>query len=162
MDRLLDLVADREDRALPRAAEPEVPVVEQEVDAVLLRLDRVVRRAVADDRERFDAELEAAGRARIGADGTGERDRSLRGQLAECLPRLGRHGASNEHGLKHATSVAYDHEGNFAGRAQVRDPAADGDGPVGVIAQFGYTDEGQCHWESESYTVGPPSYPERE
>jgi hypothetical protein len=49
VDRLLDLVADAQDRHLPRAAQPEVPVVEEEVDAVLLRLDGIVRRTGAED-----------------------------------------------------------------------------------------------------------------
>src|SRR5207237_10610976 len=38
-DRLDERVPDRENGALPRAAEPEVPLLLQEPDAVLLRLD---------------------------------------------------------------------------------------------------------------------------
>ena len=45
------------DGALPRGAQPEVAVVEEEIDAVLLRLDRIVDRARADDREVRHAHL---------------------------------------------------------------------------------------------------------
>src|SRR5206468_2585271 len=49
VDRLLDFVPHREDRALTIAPEPEMPVVQQKIDAVLLRLDRIVERAWAED-----------------------------------------------------------------------------------------------------------------
>src|SRR6185503_7318523 len=49
VDRLLDLVANGEDRPHAVRAQPEVPVVEQEVDSVLLRLNRVVDGAGAED-----------------------------------------------------------------------------------------------------------------
>jgi hypothetical protein len=42
VDRLLDLAAHAHDGALLAGPQPEVAVVEQEVDAVLLRLDRVL------------------------------------------------------------------------------------------------------------------------
>ena len=54
-----DLVADAQDRLLPLAADPEVPAVEQVVDAVLLRRDRVVVRR-ADDLRSLDVDLVAA------------------------------------------------------------------------------------------------------
>ena len=43
-DRVDDLVADAQDRLLPRRADPEMAPIHQEVDAVLLRRDRVVLR----------------------------------------------------------------------------------------------------------------------
>ena len=50
--------------------------VQQEVDAVLLRRDRVVVR-LGDDLERRDVDLVPARRARVGADGAGDDDRGL-------------------------------------------------------------------------------------
>src|SRR5690606_236604 len=64
VDRLFDLVPDAQDGALLARAEPEVPVVQQEVDAVLLGLYRVIL-AGPDDAEIGDGHLVAARRARI-------------------------------------------------------------------------------------------------
>jgi hypothetical protein len=64
-------------------------VVEQEVDAVLLGLDRVVERAGADHGEPADAQLEPARRARVGPDLALDHERRLERQLAERVPRLG-------------------------------------------------------------------------
>src|ERR1019366_4953156 len=58
--RLLELAADARDRDLPRRAQPERAVVEEKIDAVLLRLNRIVERARADDRQVGDAELVSA------------------------------------------------------------------------------------------------------
>ncbi len=49
-DGVDDLVAHAEDRLLPLGANPQVPAIEQVVDAVLLRRDRIVVR-LADDLE---------------------------------------------------------------------------------------------------------------
>ena len=51
-DGVDDLVAHAEDRLLPLAANPEMPAIEQVVDAVFLRRDGVVVR-LADDLERL-------------------------------------------------------------------------------------------------------------
>ena len=78
MDRLLDLVPDAEDRALTLAtAQPEVPVVEQEIDAVLLRLDRIVDRARAEDLQVRHTHLVATRCARLGAHLAGHGDARL-------------------------------------------------------------------------------------
>ena len=64
-DRLLDLVPDAHYGALLVRAPPQVTVVEQEVNAVSLRLRR-------DPRQLRDAQLIAAGHAPIGADRAGD------------------------------------------------------------------------------------------
>ena len=80
VDRLLDLIPDQEDRALPIAAEPEVPVIEEEIDSVLLRLYRIVQRTRADDLEVGDGDLESARRPSIRAHFAANRHRRLQGQ----------------------------------------------------------------------------------
>ena len=58
-DGVDDLVAHAQDRGLPLGADPQVPAIQQVVDAVLLRRDRVVVR-VADDLEAAGDQLVAA------------------------------------------------------------------------------------------------------
>ena len=126
VDRLLDLVADDGDGALSRRAQPEVPVVEQEIDAVLLRLDRIVERARADDREVSHADLEPARRARLGTRFASNLDGRLRGQLGEARPDVARPGPSRTPSGR-PRAVAQHGEGDLAGGAQMRDPTADDD-----------------------------------
>jgi hypothetical protein len=66
-------VADAQDRLLALGADPEVPPVEQEVDPVLLRRDRVVVRR-ADDLDALDVDLVAARRALVGPCRAGDDD----------------------------------------------------------------------------------------
>ncbi len=68
--------ADAEDGGLARGADPEVAVLHEEVDAVLLEGDGVgVGLGDAlDDLDVFDVELEAAGGALVGADLAGDDD----------------------------------------------------------------------------------------
>ena len=127
MDRLLDLVPDHRDRALARGAQPEVPVVEQEVDAVLLRLDRVVAGARADHCEVRHTHLEPARSARFGTRFASDLDGGLGGQLGEPRPHLGGELALHEDRLTDARAIAQDGEGDLAGRAEMRDPRADDD-----------------------------------
>jgi len=79
VDYLLDLAADHRDRALARGAQPEMAVVEQEVDAVLLRLDRVVARAGADHCELSHTDFETTGRPRFGTRFASKFNGGLRG-----------------------------------------------------------------------------------
>ena len=85
-DRLLDFVSDPADRALSRRPQPEVAVVEKEIDAVLFWLDRIVDRTLTVNRQILDAELVTTGRSRIGTDIALDLDRSLLRQLAEAIP----------------------------------------------------------------------------
>ena len=105
VDPLLELTAHRRDRALPRRAQPEVAVVEQKVDPVLLRLDRIVERARADDREIGDTELVATRRTRVGAHLTGDGNRGLERELGETFPHLLRHGGLDQHALQESGAI---------------------------------------------------------
>ena len=60
--------ANAQDRGLARRANPEMPVVQQEIDAVLFQLDRIGRvvRDALHDFDRGDLNFESAGRALIG------------------------------------------------------------------------------------------------
>ena len=64
-----DLGANAQDRALAGRANPEMAMLHQEVDAVLLERDRIriVFRDLLHDLNVGDVEFEAAGRALIGA-----------------------------------------------------------------------------------------------
>src|SRR5579859_8140735 len=72
VDRLLDFRADLEDRNLARAAEPQVSMLHQEIDAVLLWLNRVIDGTRADDLQTRDSQLDASRRPGLLAHGTGQ------------------------------------------------------------------------------------------
>ena len=87
-----DFGADAEDGGLARGADPEVAMLHEEVDAVLLEGDGVgvgLGNAL-DDFEVFDVELEAAGGALVGADLAGDDDARLLGEAFERFEDLGR------------------------------------------------------------------------
>ncbi|HEY4131207.1 MAG TPA: hypothetical protein VGM50_11355 [Gemmatimonadaceae bacterium] len=88
MNRLLDLIANRENCAHAIAAEPEVPVIEEKIHAVLFGLDRVVERTRTHDGEPSHTHLEAAGRARLGAHFARDVDRRLERQVLEPFPHF--------------------------------------------------------------------------
>ncbi len=104
VDGALDLVADAHDG--PRAAVPEVEmaVLEEEVDAVLLRRDRVVV-AGSDEPHLADAELDAAGRALVGAHHARHLEARLLRQLLGRLELLLGHLALDHHPLDEAAAV---------------------------------------------------------
>ena len=87
-----DFGADAEDGGLARGADPEMAVLHEEVDAVLLEGDGVgVGLGDAlDDLQVFDVEFEAAGSALVGADLAGDDDAGLLGEAFEGLEDLGR------------------------------------------------------------------------
>ena len=76
--RLDHLVTHPGDRDLAPAAQPQMPVLEQEGGAVLLGTDREVG-ARAEDVEVARRELDPAGAPRIGPHGAGHRDRGFLG-----------------------------------------------------------------------------------
>ena len=63
-------------------------MIEQEIDPVLLGLNRVAERTRPDDREVADSELVAAGRARVGAHLAGDCHRCLECELGETIPHV--------------------------------------------------------------------------
>src|SRR5690606_576565 len=84
-DRLLDLIAHTHDGALLLRPQPEVTMIEQEVDTVLFRLDRVFG-ARADDDHVVDRDLIAAGRARVRTHRTGHVYAGFLRQRLEACP----------------------------------------------------------------------------
>jgi hypothetical protein len=113
------------DRPLAWSSEPEVSVVEEEIDPVLLGLERIVDRAGAENGQGADAKLVAARRASIDLYFPFHFDARFLGQPGECVPAFGRYGAFDDHRLEEAGAVPHYHESNLTGRAQVGDPAAD-------------------------------------
>src|SRR4029079_2552745 len=75
VDRLLDFVTDTEDRLLARASQPQVKVVHQEIDTVLLWLNGVIDRTGAKYLQVRDANFDAAGRSRVDAHFAGDGNR---------------------------------------------------------------------------------------
>src|SRR5205823_6357831 len=90
VDRLLDLIAYRKDRALPITAKPEVPVIEEKIDTVLLRLYRIIERTRSYDLELGDGNLESARRTCVGANFAANDYRCFQRQRCEALPHLRR------------------------------------------------------------------------
>src|SRR5947209_186044 len=129
---LLDLGANSRDGALPRRAEPEVAIIEQKVDAVLFRLDRIIDRAVAVDRHLLHRDLIAAWRARVCPDVTLDIYRRFLGQSTKGIPGLRTYRVLYENRLSDAGSVADDGEGDFSGRSYVSYPSADANGLTGA------------------------------
>ena len=124
--RVDDLVADPQDRLLPLAADPQMPAVEQVIDAVLLRRDGVVVR-LADDLEALDVDLVSARRARVRTRRAGHHDRRFLRQMIGGLEDLLAHGGLRHHRLDEARAVAEDEEMDLAARAAVMEPPFDGD-----------------------------------
>ena len=125
-DGVDDLVADAQDRLLALGADPEMAAVEQVVDAVLLRRDRVVVRR-ADDLEALDVDLVAARRALVGARRAGDDDRRFLRQMVGGLEQLLADRGLRHHRLDEAGAVADDQEMDLAARSAVVQPPLDGD-----------------------------------
>jgi hypothetical protein len=125
VDCLLHLVAHAHVGALMLGAEPQVAHVQQEVDAVLLRLDRVVL-ARADQLDGLHAELVPSGRARLRANLARHRDARLLSERAEPIPYVGRDLLLHQHALDDAGSVAEVHETDLAVHARALDPPLHG------------------------------------
>src|SRR5688500_3250903 len=110
---------------LLRRAEPEVAMILQELDAVLLRLDRVLLRDLIDV-ERADGQLVAARCARVLADAARHGDARLLGERGELLPRRFVELLLHENALDHAGPVAQDDERDLPVRTESLHPAPDG------------------------------------
>ncbi len=132
-DRVDDFVPHAQNRGLPLGADPQVPAIEQVVDAVLLRRDRIVVRR-RDDLEPGGGQLEAALRALVLAHDAGDDDGALLREVIGGLEDLLRHVVLAHHDLEEAGAVADDEEVNLAARPAVVQPALDGDGFADVLA----------------------------
>ena len=127
VEGLLHLMTDAHDRHLPGGAQPEVPVVEQEVDAVFLGLNRVVDRARTENFDVGHTQLVAPRGPRLGTNFAGDRDARFLRQCPIPLPDVRRHLTPDDDPLKNPGAIPHDHEGDLSGRSQVRHPSTDGD-----------------------------------
>ena len=137
VDRLLDFVSHDENRPLLRAPQPQVPVVEQEVDAVLLRLNRIIDRARAHDREIGDRYVESARRSRLCPDFARHADGRLQRQLLKPGPHFRRDLRLDDDRLCDTAAVAQHGERDLAGGSQVSNPRVNRHRLADVSAQFG-------------------------
>ena len=131
--------ADAEDGGLARGAEPEVAVLHEEVDAVLFEGDGeggFVGDAL-EDVDGFDVELEAGGGAGVGADFSGDGERGLEGEIFEGFEDFFGDSGFGDDALDGAGAVAEDGEEQFAGGAEIVEPAAEGDGLAFVGCEGG-------------------------
>ena len=100
-------------------AEPQVPLLHQERDAVLLVADRVLAGRPRDDREVADVELEADGRALVLLHEPGDGEARLLRQVVRLDEDLGRHVALEDHALDRPRAVADLQEVELPRRAAV-------------------------------------------
>ena len=136
--------ADAEDGGLARGAEPEVAVLHEEVDAVLFEGDGEggFFGDALEDFDVFDVELVAAGGAGVGADFAGDDDGGLEGEGFEGVEDFFGDGGFGDDALDGAGAVAEDGEEEFAGGAEVVEPAAEGDGLAFVLGEGGDCGDG--------------------
>jgi len=109
---------------LARGAQPQMPLVEQEGDAVLLRRDGVAFRCV-DDSHVLHADLVADRRPRVGTDGADDRERALLSQVRRALEHLGWNVALGHHALDGSRPVADLEKLQLAARPEGIEPSVD-------------------------------------
>ena len=112
-DGLLDFVADLEAGALLRRAEPEVSVIQQELDAMFLGLNRVLF-GNGSDFQIADPQLKTARRTIIGFDLAGHRDHALLRQGSKALPRGLGQCLLHEDALDDSGAIPHDRKGDLA------------------------------------------------
>src|SRR5215217_2652807 len=105
---------DSRDRLLPRASQPEVPAVQEEIDPVLLRLNWVIDRARPRYLEVRNRELYPSGSAFVRTYLSGHLNRRFLCKLGKPFPRLGGDTTFHENTLKNASPVSHYNEGNLA------------------------------------------------
>jgi hypothetical protein len=118
-----DLMTHAKDRRLLLRANPQVTPIEQVVDPVLLRSNRVVRRRVHDLEVR-DIELESAWRAAVGADGAVDDQRGFLRQVIGLLEFLVTDCGLRDNGLDESRAVADRQKVDLPARAAVVKPSA--------------------------------------
>src|SRR5947208_6328475 len=116
-----DLGAYAHDRLLAIRSEPEMAVIEEKGDAVLLRRDRILGGAL-DDVDIRHAELVSDRSARVGAHHAGHLERGFLRQVVGERERFLRHVGLREDALDRAGPVAYLEEVELAARAAARGP----------------------------------------
>ena len=146
-----DLVAHAQDRPLARGAQPEVAMVHQELDAVLLGRDRVggFGRDTLQDLELGDVKLEAAGRALVSAHLARDAHGGLLRQVARLLEDFRGDSALHDDALDDPGAVAEERKQQLAALAQVVKPALDHDLLAGVLGNVPNLDDGQHGMDGE-------------
>ena len=117
-----DLVPDAQDGLLPRRADPEVPAIEEVVDAVLLWRDGVVVRG-RDHVEGAHVELVAAGRPLVRPHRPGDDDGALLAEMVGLDEGLLADRRLRHDGLDEAGAVADGQEVDLAAGPAVVQPA---------------------------------------
>src|SRR5258705_2467542 len=132
-NRLHDLVAHSRDRNLLLGAQPQMAVLEQVCDPVLLRRDRELGTR-SEDLQVRRLQLDAAPPrcARVRPHAARQLQRSLLSKFPERVPDLGRHIFFGDDRLQIARAVAHHDERDLPARASRRDPAAHRDRLAGV------------------------------
>ncbi len=132
-------VADAEDGVLAFAAQPQMAMVHQKIDAVVLGRDRVgVRFGDAlEDFGAFDVHLVTAGRARLGADFSANDQRRFLGEVLQRFKERFVKLALHRDALHDARAVAQQRESDLPGLAEIIEPAGDLNRFAGVLADAG-------------------------
>ena len=123
--RLDNLRANPQDRRLPRCTDPQVPVLHQEVDTMLLQRDREWRllRHPLPHLYCLHVQFVPAGRAFVGAHSAAHRHARLLRQPFYRLENLGRHCGFRHNALNRPCAVAKDREQQLAAFAQIVEPS---------------------------------------
>ena len=100
--------------------------------------------AGGDDFDVVDVELDTGGGAGIFADASGDDDGGFELEVFEGLKELGRDGGFGDDSLHGAGAVAEDREEQFAGCAEIVEPALEGDGLADVPCKGGDGGDGGC------------------
>ena len=118
--------ADAEDGGLARRANPEVAIVEEEIDAVLFELDGIGRGLVdlLQDFDFGDADFVAARGALFGANFSGDDDAGFLREALECGEGVGTF-FERDDALDDAGAVAENRKEQLAGFALIVEPAAE-------------------------------------
>ncbi len=141
-DRLGDLAPDFQQGVLLRRAQPEMPVVEQEVGTMLLGADRVVNRLLQ-QREPGQAHLVSARSALVLPDPADHIDGRFLGRLRAGREDGGVDLRLKRDGLQVSAAVAKDQELELPLFATVVDPATDSD--LLALVEADLPDGGQNH-----------------
>ena len=104
---------------LALGADPQMPAIQEEVDAVFLRRDGEVVR-LANDLEMLDVDLVPAWCPLVGPGCSGDDDRGFLGEVIGCLEHLVADGRLRHDALDEAAAVPQDQKMNLPARAARR------------------------------------------
>ncbi len=142
--------ANPQNGGLARRPNPEVPAIEKKIDAVFLELNGIWL-GFRDALHHFDfadVHFAAAGRARLGLNGAGGNHTRFLGQSFERAEGCGIFLLGDD-SLDYSGAVAENREQQFAGFAQVVEPAADFYGAPDVFLRA-------ARWKLSEWQLGLP------